>query len=173
MAKKRGFETALDMLRSMGLLAVFIAFVLVVTWRPWTSSSITPVNLSAEASAAQKAVAFEVLNPTLPSGWKVNGAYVQTVANDLTHHVWMINMIAADDSYVSIQQTDTEGVDGFVRSITGVSTLSVLESQWQPIENSDGANVTYVKQLTDSVAIVTLPKDRADLLKVVEGFLVF
>ncbi|MEY4322399.1 MAG: hypothetical protein RL410_180, partial [Actinomycetota bacterium] len=67
MAKKRGRETALDMLRSMAVLFVFIAFILLVTWRPWVSSSKEAIDYRGTAIAAEKVVGFNVKVPTLPS----------------------------------------------------------------------------------------------------------
>jgi hypothetical protein len=158
-AKKRGRETALDMLRSMAVLFVFIAFILLVTWRPWVSSSKEAIDYRGTAIAAEKVVGFNVKVPTLPSGWTVNAARYERAPDDATKYVWTLAIVTSDAQFINFQQTNTALIQKFVRTITGGTEVVEPTSTFQVFANQDGVTDTAVQSHGDSVLVITYPKE--------------
>ncbi len=158
MAKKRGRETALDMVRSMAVLFVFIAFILLVTWRPWVSSSKETVDYQGIAIRAESSVGFKVVVPTIPDGWTVNAARYERASNDETKYVWTLAVVTKDNEFINFQQTNTGLIQKFVRNITGGTEKVEPTGEFQVIGNQDGVTCTAYKSLPDSTLVVTYPK---------------
>ena len=170
-AKKRGFENALDMLRSMGVLALFIAFILLVTWRPWVSTSQTAVDYQGIAIRAEKSVGFNVVVPEFPDNWRVNAARYEPAPDDASKYVWTISVVADDDKFVNIQQTNTVLVDRFLKTVTGMDATWTPATVWQSMPNTDGKNITYVLNRSDSLVMFTLPLGSESLKNQLEELL--
>jgi uncharacterized membrane protein (DUF485 family) len=162
-ARKRGFENSLDMLRSLGLLAVFISFILIVTWRPWMSTSINTVDYAGIAVRAENFVGFDVVVPALPDDWKVNNAHYDKAKDDASKYVWTISAVAPGEKFVSIQQTNTVLVEQFLKNVTGIDATWTPAAEWQSMPNSDGKNITYVFTREDSLVLFTLPLGNQEL----------
>jgi uncharacterized protein YjeT (DUF2065 family) len=117
--RKRGRETALDMLRSMGVLAVFVGFILLITWRPLPDSTgIKPVDAFSAAKAAQSRAEFPLLLMVMPSGWNATSARLEKAPNDNTKHVWHIGYVTDTDNYLAVEQTDTALREAFIKANT-------------------------------------------------------
>lgn len=133
--RKRGRETALDMVRSMGVLAIFVAFILAVTWRPLPSTdAIKPVDAVAVATASQGRATFPLLVMKAPTGWTATSARLEPAPNDESRFVWHVGYVTESQHYFSLEQTDTALVEEFVKGFTGGG---------KPDEQIQGTGVTW------------------------------
>ena len=143
--RKRGRETALDMVRSMGVLAVFVAFILGVTWRPLPSSDpVKPVDAVSIAVASQARASFPLIVMSAPTGWQATSARLDPAPNDESKHVWHIGYVTSTGNYFSVEQTDTALVEEFVKGFTDGRT---------PNEQVQGTGVTWDVYSKDKAAI--------------------
>lgn len=106
--RKRGFETALDMVRSMGLVGLAVLAVFLVTWRPAPETPFQPVNPASVAEGYQSMVEFQLLVPKLADEWNSNSAWLEPVPNDITKSHWHIGWVSGADKYFAIEQSNTE-----------------------------------------------------------------
>lgn len=117
--RKRGRETALDMLRSMGVLAVFVGFILLVTWRPLPDSNpIKPIDAFDAAKASQSRADFPLLLMRMPAGWNATSARLEKAPNDNTKHVWHLGYVTDTNNYLAVEQTDTALREAFIKANT-------------------------------------------------------
>lgn len=118
--RKRGRETVLDMLRSMGVLAIFVAFILVITWRPLPDSNpVKAVDAFAIATGSQDRAGFPILVMKAPAGWTATSARLETAPADESKHVWHVGYVTDTNHYFEVEQTDTALVDKFIENYTG------------------------------------------------------
>ena len=118
--RKRGRETVLDMVRSMGVLAIFVAFILVITWRPLPDSNpVKAVDAVAVATGSQSRAGFPLLVMAMPNGWTATSARLEAAPADESKHVWHIGYVTDSNNYFEVEQTDTTLIDKFIESYTG------------------------------------------------------
>ena len=146
------------MVRSMAVLFVFVAFILLVTWRPWVSTSQGPVDYQGIAIRAEQSVGFKVKVPTIPEDWKVNAARYERAPEDATKYVWTLAIITNNNEYINFQQTNTALIQKFVRTITGGLEPVEPSSEFQVLPNQDGVTNTAFQAHGDSVFVITYPK---------------
>ena len=143
--RKRGRETALDMVRSMGVLAVFVAFILGVTWRPVPSSDpVKPVDAVSIAVASQSRATFPLILMTAPTGWRATSARLDPAPNDESKYVWHVGYVTSAGNYFAVEQTDTALVEEFVKGFTGGG---------KPNEQVQGTGVTWDVYSKDTAAV--------------------
>ncbi|MEY4067621.1 MAG: hypothetical protein RIQ44_833 [Actinomycetota bacterium] len=162
--RKRGRETALDMLRSMGVLAIFVAFILVITWRPLPSSDpIKPVDAVAIATGSQSRAGFPLIVMAAPEGWTPTSARLEKAPADETKHVWHVGYVTNTNHYFEVEQTDTLLLDKFIESYTGGAKASdSIKSgavTWEVYSVTDAAVFVY---RGSEYAIVVRADDKAD-----------
>lgn len=145
--RKRGRETALDMLRSMGVLAIFVAFILVITWRPVPDSNpIKAVDAVAIATGSQAQAGFPIVVMAAPEGWTSTSARLEKAPSDETKHVWHVGYVTATGNYFEVEQTDTGLLDKFIENYTGGAKPS------EPLVSGD---ITWeVYSVTDATVFV-------------------
>lgn len=145
--RKRGRETALDMLRSMGVLAIFVAFILLITWRPLPDSNpVKAVDAVAIATGSQARAGFPILVMAEPEGWTSTSARLEKAPSDETKHVWHVGYVTATGNYFEVEQTDTALLDKFIESYTGGAEAG------EPLVSGD---VTWeVYSVTDATVFV-------------------
>ncbi|MEY3408202.1 MAG: hypothetical protein RL038_1263 [Actinomycetota bacterium] len=168
--RKRGFETALDMVRSMGLVGLAVLAVFLVTWRPAPETPFQPVDPVSVALGAQEMVSFELLVPDLDSAWQSNSAWLEPVPNDITKSHWHIGWVKGSDQYFAIEQSNTE-LESWSAAFGGAVTETFETSgvTWSVLEPVDADNLVYQTELDGSVLILvgTIGSDFAQLVEVV------
>jgi len=161
---KRGRETAWDMLRSMGVLAAFVAAIALVTYRPHVqSNALRAVDAVAVAAGSQQVAGFGLVVPTWPNGWTVTSARLEPVPNDISHHMWHIGVVTADNGYVQLEQSDTALRDRFLAtylSPTGMDDMmtAVGSVSWLSHPTKDQTTVGFSTTTADSLIIVVAPE---------------
>lgn len=145
--RRRGYETVLDMVRSMGLVALAVAAVVLVTWRPTPDGGAKPVDLSAIAAGAEDRVGFPLLVPDLPTDWVPTSARLEPATDDITHHTWHIGWVSPDGAYFGLEQSDTLLVETYQSVWVGDwpgSPVEVGGVEWQVHLSPTGDQMVYV-----------------------------
>ncbi|MET0740466.1 MAG: DUF4245 domain-containing protein [Candidatus Nanopelagicales bacterium] len=147
--RRRGFETAGDMVRSMGLVLLGVAALLLLTLRDEPDDPVTVVDASvveSTTSQARAAAPFALEAPLgLDDGWRVTSIRYQPGTD--AGSVWHIGYITPADDYAAVEQTDGEVMDA-------------LEGQLPEPEEDGAAQVggrtwtRYVDQTSDRRALV-------------------
>jgi hypothetical protein len=109
MAKKRGTETAADMIRSLVVVLLPVAFIAgVVLVQTPSEPTVRSVDLAPVLASAREAAPFEVLAPQpLPDGWRVTQVgYAPGDADG--SGTWRLNVITEDGTYVGLVQSTGE-----------------------------------------------------------------
>lgn len=159
MARKRGTETIGDMVRSIVVVLIPVAFIagLVGLIRP-SSETIRDVDWEPALDAARSAAPFTVVGPEgLPDGWTATSAdYAPGVS--AADGSWRLNLVTDDREYVGIIQRPGE-IDLVVSQELpeyepdGVSTVS--GQSWERYaEQGRDADRALVADRGDSVVIV-------------------
>jgi hypothetical protein len=169
--KKRGFETAIDMVRSMGMVGIAVLLVYLVAWRPAPEQAFQPVNPTEVAQGYAESAGFNLLVPKLPTGWQSNSAWLEPVPNDVTKFHWHIGWVLGDTQYFAIEQSNSE-----LPNWSGSFGLRTEESftsgdrTWKVLDTEDEATSAYSTELEDSTLVVvgTTGPTFAELVSLVE-----
>jgi hypothetical protein len=105
MAKRRGTETIGDMVRSMAVVLVAVAFVagFVGLIRP-NSPTIRDVDYAEPLERAREVAPFAVLAPSsLPDGWTVTRVAYEPGVSD-AEASWRMSLVTADGAYIGLVQ---------------------------------------------------------------------
>jgi hypothetical protein len=107
---RRRYQSALDMVFSLGAVAVAVAVILAVTWRP-KPDPIRVVDASPAITDVRLLVSWPVVNPSsgLPDGWRMTVARRDfTVASA---PVLALGWVTPSGHWVGLQQTGAQGRD--------------------------------------------------------------
>jgi hypothetical protein len=109
MAKKRGAETAADMVRSLVVVLLPVVFIAgVVLLQSPSEPTVRDVDLTPAVQAAREAAPFEVLAPQpLPDGWRVTQVGYTPGETDGSG-TWRLNVLTEDGTYVGLVQSTGE-----------------------------------------------------------------
>jgi Protein of unknown function (DUF4245) len=101
----RGFESLGDMVRSLGLVLVVVAVILLLIWRP-KPDAVKPVDPAPPLAQARQSAPYEVYAPEpAPRRW------VPTVARydpAPPANVWTLGYVTTSDEYAAVAQTDSD-----------------------------------------------------------------
>jgi hypothetical protein len=169
MAKRRGTETVGDMVRSMALVLVAVAFVagFVGLVRP-SSPTVRDVDYTDPLERARDAAAFEVLAPaSLPDGWTVTRAAYQAGESE-AEASWRMSIVTADETYIGIVQQAGEADRIIERELPGAEpdgSSTVQGQQWtRLIETGErDPDRALLLEQRDSVVLVVGSGDYPEL----------
>lgn len=109
---KRGVSS---LLLSLSVVAVAVALLYLVVWRP-APEEIRTVDPTYQLQAARDQASYEVLAPTgLSSDWKTTSARFEAAGPDST--TWFLGYVTPQRQYVALAQTDGDPA-GFVAEQT-------------------------------------------------------
>lgn len=173
MAKKRGRETAYDMVLSLGAVFIAVAVVLVVTWRP-KHQSVAPVDYANAKSLALTAANWPVLNPTqLPADYQVTSARFEAESyGEPGDSRWYLGLTSSDQKFISLWQSD-----GFLKDIQSAATnagkcstvISINGQDWTKCEAQKPETRSLVRKSDDLIYIVSGTADWNDLTDFAES----
>lgn len=161
---KRGYETALDMVRSMGLVLLGVLLVVLVTWRPAPDQPFQPVEPVQVAAGFADSAGFELLVPTLGSEWSANSAWLEPVTNDVTKYHWHIGWVNDAGEYLAIEQSNSQ-LPAWENSIIQIAESATEKGikwdvwlygglNWEIFQSGPGDVFAYKTQLGDSLLVV-------------------
>jgi hypothetical protein len=146
---KRGLR---DLILSMAVVGVFVAFLFAVVWRP-APDPVRTVDPAPMLQLARQEAGFPVLAPTgLASGWRPTSARFE---GDDEAAIWFLGYVTPDDEYVAVAQTDADPA-GFIeeqtldgapdgqRTIDGQVWLQYVAEDQRSLVRTDDVDTTVV-----------------------------
>jgi hypothetical protein len=159
-ARRRGRQTAFDMVRSLGLVLLFVAVLLAVTWRA-KPDPVRVVDYKAATASARLQIDWPVLSPTgLPDAWRATSARIDLGADDAIE--WYVGMVTPSDQFASVAQSDVKGgtalrkyiadrTEGAVES----GTSTVAGTSWRRFVSDDQTTRSLVRSDKGVTIVVT------------------
>lgn len=139
--KRRGFETARDMVWSMAAVFGLVLVILAVTYRP-DPDPIRVIDYAPVIAEAKAANSWPVLSPaTNPDGWRSTSARIELQPGQKVSV--FVGWVTKDDAFASLQQTNLQGVDlakwlrdATDKGVAGESWTDANGRQWKTFTSS-------------------------------------
>jgi Protein of unknown function (DUF4245) len=132
--RARGRETVGDMVRSMALVLVVVAVVVLLTLRHEPGEKVTRVDFSEMLAQARSAASYDVLAPVgLDKAWIATSARADSEGNAVT---WHLGFVTPDGHYAAVEQSDGSAAGLLAEHVQGASrsgTRTVLGVPWQQL----------------------------------------
>lgn len=133
--KRRGTESAGDMVRSMGVVLAVVAVVVILVVRP-RGQSVRTVDFAGPARQTRSQASYAVLAPVgLPARWRATSVRTSVVGRSLE---WHIGFVTPRDAYAAVEQSDVAGeaavrryVQRFIAGATGAGRVAIAGRVWQ------------------------------------------
>ena len=150
---KRGIR---DLILSMAVVAVFVAFLFAVVWRP-APEAIKPVDTQFALEAARTQADYPVLFPQgLPAGWTPTSARFEA-------GTWFLGYVTPEGQYVAVTQTAGTSED-FVREQTlngqPDGSRTIAGQQWQQYVAEDQRSLVRTADGATTVVTGTVDYDQ-------------
>ncbi len=158
--RRRGFETLGDMARSMGVVLVVVAVVVLITIRT-KGQAITLVDVQGTyAQATIGSTPFPLVTPTgLDDRWRATSVYYdppeRTGVPGVT--LWHIGYVTPADQYAGVEQTNGPATDALAAELTTpkvAGTSTVAGVSWQRWSGDGGTRRALAR--TDGRATVVV-----------------
>jgi hypothetical protein len=154
-AKRRGFETTGDMVRSLLLVLVLVFVVVALTVRPHPDSVVHRFDYSGVFDQAREQARYDVLAPIgLPDSWVPTSARTTRAGTAVT---WHVGFVTPDDDYASLEQSDGSAA-AFVRQFAGGGTRAgsvvIGGATWRRLEGGDPEPRALVLERDDVTTVV-------------------
>jgi hypothetical protein len=137
-AKRRGFETTGDMVRSLLLVLVLVFVVVALNVQPHPDSEVRRFDYSGVLSQAQDLAPYDVLAPiALPDSWVPTSARTTRAGAAVT---WHVGFVTPDADYAALEQSDGNPTE-FVRQLTDggdrAGSVVIGSATWRRVEGGD------------------------------------
>ena len=147
--RRRSFGSAADMVRSLVVVGVLVALILVLTPRTH-EEQVREVPWAQTYGQAVITAGYPLYGPSpLPSGWRATSARTSQPAG--TTLAWHVGFVTPKDRYVALEQRDGDGA-AFVSDVTErgrlLGTVRIGGRTWQRLTSHSG---------DDSVRSLVLP----------------
>ena len=154
-AKRRGFETTGDMVRSLLLVLVLVFVVVALTVRPHPDSVVHRFDYSGVFAQAREQARYDVLAPiALPASWVPTSARTTRAGPAVT---WHVGFVTPADDYAALEQSDGSPA-AFVREFSdgGDRTGSVVigSATWRRVEGGKPEPRALVLERDDVTTVV-------------------
>jgi Protein of unknown function (DUF4245) len=131
----RGRETVGDMVRSMSLVLVVVAVVVLLTLRDDPKQTVQRVDYTEQLQEARRVAAYDVAAPVgLGERWKATSARSD---NDEGAVTWHLGLVTPAEHYAAVEQSDgpvTAFVDGFVAGATRSGVVTISGAGWERLD---------------------------------------
>ena len=155
MAKRlRGFETLGDMVRSLGLVLVVVAVILLLIWRP-KPDQVKAVDPGPTLAQARQSAPYDVYAPEpAPQGWTATVARYEPAppANE-----WTLGFVTAAEDYAAVAQTDGDAqalLDEVAPGAEPAGSSTVNGQEYERRASPDGSRRVLVAAVPGSTLAV-------------------
>lgn len=154
-AKRRGFETTGDMVRSLVLVLVLVFVVVALTVQPHPDSVVHRFDYSGALAQAQDQARYDVLAPiALPSSWVPTSARTTRAGTAVS---WHVGFVTPKDDYAALEQSDGSAA-AFVRQFSGggkrAGSVEIGSATWRRLEGGDPEPRALVLERDDVTTVV-------------------
>lgn len=120
----RGKGTALDMVRSLAVIGVAVAFMFAFSTQETPRYSVSPADVAATVEAARKNVDFPVLAMRWePEEWSANAAYLDPIPGSDDRWTYNLGYFTGQNEYFGIAATNSADLSDFISGfLYGVDT---------------------------------------------------
>jgi hypothetical protein len=137
-AKRRGFETTGDMVRSLLAVLVLVFVVVALNARPHPDSEVRRFDYSGVLAQAQDQARYDVLAPiALPDSWVPTSARTTSAGPAVT---WHVGFVTPADDYAALEQSDGSPAS-FVRQFADggerAGNVVIGSATWRRVEGGD------------------------------------
>jgi hypothetical protein len=123
------------MVRSMSLVLVVVAVVVLLTVRANPQEKVQRVDFSLQLQETRRVAAYDVFAPVgLGDRWKATSARGDNVEGVIT---WHLGLVTPAEHYAAVEQSDgpvTAFVDDFVEGATKSGVVTISGARWQRLE---------------------------------------
>lgn len=153
MSEQRAKRGLRDLVLSLGVVGLFVAFLYAVVWRP-APEPVRTIDPAETLRLAESDADYEVLAPEgLSEQWRPTSARYEPAGDGST---WFLGYVTPDGQYVAVAQTD-----GDPEAFIGEQTLSgspegvreIRDEQWQQYATDDQRSL--VRATDESTTVVT------------------
>lgn len=148
---KRGRQTAMDMVRSLGLMAIVIGALLMITparkliFAGNNGSAGTPITDTQQLTEWRQLTGHPAMLPPVPAGWRINAATMSgsTVAKAHLHVGWVTpqqQYVGVDEGYLPARRLLAAAIGGGSRA---AGTVGIGGRQWA-VRSDRRGDVAYV-----------------------------
>lgn len=140
----------------MAVVALFVAFLFAVVWRP-TPEAVKPVDTTFPLQAARSQAAYPVLSPQgLPAGWTATSARFDG-------STWFLGYVTPEQQYVAVTQTDGDA-EAFIKEQTlqgqADGSRTIAGQQWDQYLADDQRSLVRAADGSTTVVTGTLDYDQ-------------
>ncbi len=137
-ARRRGFETTGDMVRSLLVVLVLVFVVVALNVQPEPDSEVRRFDYSGVLAQARDRASYDVLAPiALPDSWVPTSARTTNAGAAVT---WHVGFVTPDDDYAALEQSDGNPA-AFVRQFAdggdGAGSVVIGRATWRRVEGGD------------------------------------
>lgn len=120
----RGKSTAMDMVRSLAVVGIAVAFLVFYSLQEKPQYSVPNPDVEATVQAARTNLDFPVLAlQPIPPKWRANAAFLDPVRAEDGRWMFHVGYVTPDDHYFGIDETNQVDLSGFVNGyLYGVDT---------------------------------------------------
>jgi Protein of unknown function (DUF4245) len=163
-ARPRGRETVGDMVRSLALVLVVVAAVVLLTLRTQPHETVQRVDFSEQLQEARHAAPYDVLAPVgLDRLWTATSARADNEEGNVT---WHLGFVTPDGHYAAVEQSPgpvQAFLDEFVQGATKAGDVTVLGARWQRLAGGQPEQRAMVLRRTGVTTLVTGSASFAEL----------
>lgn len=154
MSEERGKRGVRDLVLSLVIVGIFVAFLFVVVWRP-SPEQVRVVDPAVQLEAARAQASYAVLAPEgLSPDWKPTSARFEQTADSTS--TWFLGYVTPQTQYVALAQTDGDP-QAFIaeQTLQGVpdGQRNIDGRTWDQYVSSDQRSL--VLKGKDSTTVVT------------------
>lgn len=155
--KSRANQTVRDLVISMGVVGLFVAFLFLIVLRP-TPDPVKVVEVAGPAQVAQSAEVFEVVVPVgLPQGWRATSARF-TPGTESGTGTWFNGYLNPEDQFVAVVQQDFD-LEDFVVEQTDAGqpegAVTIDGRTWQQYYSESTGDRALVDTQPEVTTVVT------------------
>lgn len=163
-AKRRGFETTGDMVRSLLVVLVLVFVVVALNVQPHPKSEVRRFDYTGVFSQAREQAPYDVLAPIgLPDSWVPTSARTTRAGGAVT---WHVGFVTPDDDYAALEQSDGNPA-AFVRQFSEggdrAGTVLIGTATWRQVEGGDPEPRALVLERSAVTTVVAGNADWAEL----------
>ena len=144
-SRRRGRETAADMVRSLLVVLVLVLIVVALNIQPEPENEVRRFDYSVALEQARASAPYDVLAPVgLPSDWRATSARTRSNGDLIT---WHIGFVTPEDNYAAVEQSDGDPENVLAELVGGgdaAGRVRIDGAMWRRIEGGEHADRALV-----------------------------
>ena len=166
-ARKRGRETAIDMVRTLAVIAVPVLLLVLVVARQPSPDPVRLVDWAPVSLTAAEQAAYPVVAPAgLPAEWRATSARFEPVPRQRGATLWHLGLLTPADDYAGLEQSDADPtgvVEDFTFEGTPAGTVDLGGATWSRYTAGTNGYRSLVRTWGTSTVVVNGSAEWAEL----------